>query len=733
MDSSPQSLEDDLARPSLMTSVGGSIATRLALGIVVLVALVTSLVVVELNRLEWQRLLTSKRGAAQMVAVLFAGSLAPALDFKDDDAVRDRVRGLEVSPEILRARILANGRSDVIVEYRKPGESDCSEPDCIEVLHPVLSPTNEQLGTVHLAVSLNQEREAFAQTRRRMIGLGAVFSLALASALILIARRFLVTPLGRLETAAMGLARGLPVLVPVQRDDEIGRLSRTFNSMAQIIDDRERRVAASNRRLQNLLDHMGQAILVFDSKGHLTEEHSRLAARIFGATAGSNVVDQVYPDADESMMEREAFQAWIDAAVGAGDAVQFKELVELAPRSVKFRQDEGELELDLEYRLVDGGHEQQIMLLATDVTEQRRLERSVAEKEREHERQLSAVRRLVSGGGQLFAGFMEHTQRRLGVCRELLNAHPTLDRATVEALFQQFHTLRAEARCFDLASIEARVTQLEALLQELRAGDTDQSGSQDVRQGVDELAGLLTEAEQTFVAQHPLGVAALDQITVRRSRFVGLLEQSATLESSVRTRIEELARRPLVESTALLPEAVARWAQRAGKQVRLEVEHRGLEIPYALSGVLGGVLSHLLRNAIAHGIEAEAEREKAGKPSMGVVRISGVESDGGVAITVADDGAGFNIDALRARASGVSPEAILALSEAFQSGTSTIVNRGELAGAGVGLAAARAELASAGYCIRIAATSPQGTELRLTPVSGSDAAPVSTGLAARNA
>src|SRR5262245_9918924 len=105
-----------------MTSVGGSIATRLALGIVVLVALVTSLVVVELNRLEWQRLLTSKRGAAQMVAVLFAGSLAPALDFKDDEAVRDRARGLEVSPEILQARVLANGRSEVIAEYRKPKE-----------------------------------------------------------------------------------------------------------------------------------------------------------------------------------------------------------------------------------------------------------------------------------------------------------------------------------------------------------------------------------------------------------------------------------------------------------------------------------------------------------------------------------------------------------------------------------------------------------------------------------
>ena len=728
------SLQPISGRPSLVTSVGGSIATRLALGIVVLVALVTSVVVAELNRLEWQRLLTSKRAGAQMVAVVFAGSLAPALDFKDDDAVRDRVDGLRVSSEILQAQVVASGRSEPVAQYRRPNEPECSEADCIEVLHPVVNPTGEQLGAVRLRVSLNREREAFAQTRRKMIGLGAIFSLCLASALILIARRFLVTPLGRLETAAMGLARGLPVLVPVQRDDEIGRLSRTFNTMAQIIDDRERRIAASNRRLQNLLDHMGQAILVFDAQGKLTEEHSRLAERIFGASAGASVVDQVYPDVDHSEMDREAFQAWVDAAVTIAPE-EFKNIVELAPSAVKFQKDGGELELELEYRLVYGGEAaQQIMLLATDVTEKRRLEREVAEKELEHERQLSAVRRLVSGGGQLFAGFVDQTQRRLGVCRELLNAHQTLDRATVEALFQQFHTLRAEARCFDLASIEARVTQLEALLQELRtdlreqaAGDPEPGGGEELRRGVDELARLLEEAEQTFVAQHPLGAAALDLITVRRTRFVRLLDAAKELPSALRGRVDELARRPLVESTALLPEAVARWAQRAGKNVRLEVDHHGIEIPYALSGVLGGVLSHLLRNAIAHGIETEAERQAAGKPGAGIVRISGVESEEGVAISVSDDGRGFNIEAIQARAHGVSPEAILALSAAFESGISTIVNRGELAGAGVGLAAARAELASAGYCIRIASTSRQGTELRLTPISGTDTAPKLSG------
>jgi len=696
------------------------------------VALVTSVVVLELNRLEWDRLVESKRSAAQMVALVMAGSLAPALDFKDDDAVQERVDGLNANPEILQATVLGNGKPEPTAQYRKPSGADCAADDCIEVLHPIVNPTGDRLGSIQLRVSLNREREAFGQTRRNMIALGAIFSLGLASALVLIARRLLVSPLARLERAALGLASGEPVAVPVQRDDEIGRLSRTFNSMAQIIDERERRIAASNRRLQNLLDHMGQAIVVFDAQGRLTEEHSRLAARIFGAGAGALVVEQLYPASDGAEMEREAFQAWVEAAF-AGDAAQFKEIVDLAPRAVTFRRADQELELDLEYRLIDGGeHSQQIMLLATDVTEKRRLERSVAQKDREHEQQLSAVRRLVSGGGQQFAGFVEHSQRRLGVCRELLNAHPTLDRPTVEALFQQFHTLRAEARCFDLARIEARVTQLESVLQELR-GELDPNGNHDVRLGVDELAELLAEAEQTFVAQHPLGAAALDQLTVRRSRLLSLLDATRHSDAALRAQIQELAKRPLVESTALLPEAVARWAQRAGKNVRLEVEPNGIEVPHALAGVLGGVFSHLLRNAIAHGIESETERQAAGKPGQGIVTISGVESEDGVSIRVADDGRGFNVEAIQARAHGVSPGAHLALSAAFESGVSTIVTRGELAGAGVGLAAARAELTSAGYCIRITSTSDQGTELLLTPMSGTNTALVSAGLAARKA
>jgi two-component system, chemotaxis family, sensor kinase CheA len=706
------------ARSRILTGWGSSLATRFAFGTVLLIAAVTTLLVSELTRLEWQRLSESKRSAATMMAELLAGSLEAALDFGDREAVKERVGTLRSSVEILHAAVFAKDQGEPLAQYQRSDGEGCSATDCVVVIQPVINPGQQEIGSVSLSVSLEREKQAFNQARSRLVLLGAFFSIGLASVLIMVARRVLVTPISRLEAAAQGLASGALVEVPVVRADELGRLSRTFNVMAHTINERERRIETSNRRLQSLLDNMGQAIVVFGADGTLTEEHSRQAERVFGVTAGVAIAELLFPSATTSDMEREAFKAWIEVAFNAG-VDGFADLVSLAPRTAVVHRGSEELELDLEFRPVPREEQAyQIMLLATDVTEKRRLERSVAQKEAEHEAQLSAVRRLVGGGGQLFAGFIENAHQRLATCKELLASAKVVDRVVVEGLFQQFHTLRAEARCFDLAEVEARVRELEEVLGQLRRASSQASDAERaaLATGMDRLGQLLGEAEQAFIAQSPLGAAALDQITVRRSRFLELLDSAQKMVGPVRDQVEELAGRPLVESTALLPEAVARWAERAGKSVAFHVDHRGIEIPFALSRVLGGVLSHLLRNAIAHGIESESDRHAANKSGTGTIRISAEKLARGVAITVADDGRGFDLEAFGQRLNGSGIDHGRGLNIAFESGFSTSSEHGELAGAGVGLAAARAELLSVGYCIQVVSTSPRGTELRLSPI-----------------
>jgi sensor histidine kinase regulating citrate/malate metabolism len=118
---------------------------------------------------------------------------------------------------------------------------------------------------------------------------------------------------------------------------------------------------------------------------------------------------------------------------------------------------------------------------------------------------------------------------------------------------------------------------------------------------------------------------------------------------------------------------------------------------FKLARVLPGVLAHLVRNAVAHGIEAPEEREASGKPRVGTIRIAG--GGGDVAVVVEDDGRGVDEELVRARAESMQ----LPLAEyedlIFEPGLSTRASVDGLAGRGVGLDAVRSALAEAGYAV----------------------------------
>jgi chemotaxis protein histidine kinase CheA len=187
----------------------------------------------------------------------------------------------------------------------------------------------------------------------------------------------------------------------------------------------------------------------------------------------------------------------------------------------------------------------------------------------------------------------------------------------------------------------------------------------------------------------------LEQVTVSRrdlDALVGRLEGRDDVLGELAAR---LAARPFGELTSTLPDAVDRWSTRDGKRVELVIEGRETLVPAGLAEPLGGVLAHLLRNAIAHGIEAPSERRMRGKPDVGRIVVGCEEQPGGaVRISVSDDGAGFDEDALRraARTSLRAPGLVVA----FAPGVTTRATPDELAGHGVGLGAVRDALFEAG-------------------------------------
>jgi two-component system, chemotaxis family, sensor kinase CheA len=219
---------------------------------------------------------------------------------------------------------------------------------------------------------------------------------------------------------------------------------------------------------------------------------------------------------------------------------------------------------------------------------------------------------------------------------------------------------------------------------------------------------------------HLLDVTA--EIIEYRSRLTHTLGQQQMLSQDVsdelgggdrllgELRDTALAMRmlPISAITGPLPRAVRDLARAAGKEVEFVVTGADTELDRVILETLSEPLTHLLRNAIVHGIETPAERERAGKPARGRVELRAVPRGSMVEIVISDDGRGVSREVIEAAGRAGSLAGMLA-----RPGYSTAGEVTELAGRGVGLDAVKAYVSALGGNLSIRSQPGHGMELVL--------------------
>jgi HPt (histidine-containing phosphotransfer) domain-containing protein len=756
--------------PSRFVSIG----TKLSAFIFALLAIVFAFVYVESTEKARQSLVNAKLSAGAMVADVLAASLEAALDFGDNDAAQAELNRIAGNADVIYAAVWSAGAETPIAVLLTEGRGAITGMpasrearttalnDRIEAVRTIEGPKGAKLGGVVVHFSLLRENMAYEERRRRLLLISVGLTFALSALLIGLARRIVLSPLMQLAEAARRMEWGTAASVNVTSDDEIGRLGGAFNAMAAAIMDRERRLASARANLQEVLDNMRQAIVVFGPGGRLEGATSRQAGVIFGEGSldGRSIQALLYPDALSCDTEARAFQEWLSVAFDI-HVDQWEELASLAPREVVLRREPGEeMVLSLEFRpFVEGDSIARVMLLATDETDKRRLERAVQSQEKKHAQQMAAMRRLVASGAQLFLSFLGGVKDRLARSKALLEetggAPRPLSATAIDEIFQNVHTIKGEARAFEMRDLEAEAASIEERLAEMRStqreGKPLTSAALDLKTRLDHADDVVTHARRMFVDASPIGAAVLDQVSVSQTALLRVLEiidarrgaKGLGLPQELVEAVATLASRPFGESAAQLVEAVPGWAVAKGKQAEIELEGREVLLPQELSPVLRGALTHLVRNAVAHGIERPDERERLGKPVVGKIRVrclvsapagagagaggtaAGLRAFGGAGalggqdpvIIVEDDGRGLDLDAIRARAEDLGipvPERGPA-ELVFNSELSTADSVSDIAGRGVGLAAVRAELLSIGWEISVTSERGKGAQFTLSP------------------
>jgi two-component system sensor histidine kinase and response regulator WspE len=180
--------------------------------------------------------------------------------------------------------------------------------------------------------------------------------------------------------------------------------------------------------------------------------------------------------------------------------------------------------------------------------------------------------------------------------------------------------------------------------------------------------------------------------------------------------------RPFADGTHGLARLVRDMARRLGKPARLEIDGQSTEVDRDILEKLEAPLTHLLRNAMDHGIEPPEQRKAAGKPEIGLVRVEARHRAGMLAITVSDDGGGIDLERLRRKVSEqrlTTADMARALTEPelleflFLPGLSTAGALTEYSGRGVGLDVVQTMVRKVGGSVRIHTQLGRGTSFHL--------------------
>jgi two-component system chemotaxis sensor kinase CheA len=238
-----------------------------------------------------------------------------------------------------------------------------------------------------------------------------------------------------------------------------------------------------------------------------------------------------------------------------------------------------------------------------------------------------------------------------------------------------------------------------------------------IRVDVDVLASILDLVGELVLARNELrSVDDADPAVLAASQRINAVT-NALQEAAVKTRMQ-----PVDHVLGKFPRTVRDLAVACGKEVRLVVDGADTELDRSLVEAIRDPLTHLIRNAVDHGIESPADRVAAGKPREGRLSLRAFQESGRVTIEVADDGAGIPVDAVRAKAVArglVTAEAAASLPEhdvlqfIFEPGFSTARQVTSVSGRGVGMDVVRTNIEAIGGTVDLDSRPSLGTTVRV--------------------
>ena len=242
-----------------------------------------------------------------------------------------------------------------------------------------------------------------------------------------------------------------------------------------------------------------------------------------------------------------------------------------------------------------------------------------------------------------------------------------------------------------------------------------------IRVDLDRVDRLINLVGELVINEAMLSQRVLEAGIARASAVVMALEELEHLTREIQDSVMAIRAQPVRSVFMRMPRLVREVAAQTGKQVRLLTEGEGTEVDKTVIERISDPLTHMIRNAIDHGLESPEGRIAAGKPLEGTVKLTAVHRSGRIVLEVSDDGGGINRARVKQKAieNGlISPDAQLTDNEIdnliFLPGFSTAQTISNISGRGVGMDVVKQSVQALGGRISITSVPGVGSTFTLS-------------------
>lgn len=242
-----------------------------------------------------------------------------------------------------------------------------------------------------------------------------------------------------------------------------------------------------------------------------------------------------------------------------------------------------------------------------------------------------------------------------------------------------------------------------------------------IRVDLDRVDRLINVVGELVIQQAMLSQRVLESGLARSSGIALGLEDLELLTREIQDSVMAIRAQPVKSVFQRMPRLVREVADMVSKQVRLVTAGEDTEVDKTVVERLAEPITHMLRNAIDHGLETPDERVAAGKSAEGTVRLAALHRSGRIVIEISDDGRGIN----RERVKKIAVDKGLIAADApltdeqidnliFAPGFSTAAVVSDISGRGVGMDVVKRSIQALGGRISISSVPGKGSTFTLS-------------------